>query len=73
MMGKPEDDIIMRALKIAPACGSIQEVKRRLIQEGYVNVNTNLSDWQVRRKIVARLNRSLKHHVPKRLVTTSPQ
>lgn len=45
----------MRAVEIAPECGSIQEVKCRLIREGYFQVNAHLSPWRIRREIMSRL------------------
>jgi hypothetical protein len=59
--------IIERAFELAPECGSMEELKRRLIREGYFQVNAHLSGWQIRRDIVRRLNHGLLHHVPKRL------
>ena len=53
-----ELNVVKRAFDIAPECGSIEEVKRRLIREGYMQVNTHLSAWQIRREILARLNDS---------------
>ncbi|HEU5482174.1 MAG TPA: hypothetical protein VFU80_03645 [Sphingomicrobium sp.] len=49
------EEIIKRAFEMAPECGSIGELKRRLIHEGYLQVNTHLSAWQVRREILSRL------------------
>ena len=63
----PEPNVLKRAFDIAPECGSIAEVKRRLIREGYMQVNAHLSGWQIRREILARLNRQLSHQVPKRI------
>jgi hypothetical protein len=59
--------VIERAYELAPECGSMEELKRRLIREGYFQVNAHLSGWQIRRDMVQRLNRGLLHHVPKRL------
>jgi len=50
-------NVIERALQIAPTSASIEDVKRQLIREGYVRVNTNLSDWKVRRQLLLRLRR----------------
>ena len=60
-------NIIERASALAPECGSIEELKRRLIREGYLQVNAHLSGYQIRREVLQRLNRGLKHEVPKRL------
>lgn len=38
-----EAGLIERALQIAPECASIIEVKRRLIREGYEQLNAQLS------------------------------
>ncbi len=61
-----EPDIIKRAFDIASECGSLAELKRRLILEGYFQVNAHLSGWQIRRDLTQRLNRELTHQVPKR-------
>jgi hypothetical protein len=58
-------DIVERAFDIAPECGSMEEVKRRLIREGFEQVNAHLSGWQIRREVRGRLNPCLKHQVPK--------
>jgi len=50
-------NVIERALQIARTSASIEDVKRQLIREGYVRVNTNLSDWKVRRQLLLRLRR----------------
>lgn len=63
---EPTDNIIQRAFDIAPECGSIEEVKRRLIRDGYIHVNAHLSGWQIRREIISRLNPDLKHPIAKR-------
>jgi len=63
----PETDVIKRAFDIATECGSIEEVKRRLIREGYLQVNAHLSGWQIRRELLSRINPALSHEVPKRI------
>jgi len=60
-----ETDLIERALQIAPECASIIEVKRRLIREGYEQVNAQLSSRQIRNQIVARLSPRSTHAAPK--------
>jgi hypothetical protein len=55
--------IIERAFELAPEYGSIADVKRKLIDEGYLQVNAHLSGRQIRAEIVGRLNPELK---PKR-------
>lgn len=57
--------ITQRAFEIACACGSIAEVERRLIREGYAQVKAQLGVRQIRSEIVSRLNPALKHSVPK--------
>jgi hypothetical protein len=52
--------IIERAFEIAPEYGSIADVKRRLIDEGYTQVNAHLSGRQIRAEILGRLNPQLK-------------
>lgn len=51
-------NIIERAFEIAPECGSIDELKRRLMREGYLQVNAHLSGRQIRRDLLQRLNRA---------------
>lgn len=53
--------IIKRAFEVAPECGSIGELKRRLVREGYLKVNTHLSRWKVRREVLSRLKSKVKH------------
>jgi hypothetical protein len=53
-------NVIERAFEIAPECGSIVEVRRRLIGEGYMQVNAHLSGRQIRMEITNRLNLELK-------------
>jgi len=60
-------NIIERAFALAPECGSIEELKRRLIREGYLQVNAHLSGWQIRRDLLSRINPALSHEVPKRI------
>lgn len=54
--GKPPptecERTIKRAYEIAPECNSIGDLKRRLIREGYLRVNANLSGWKVRREVL---------------------
>jgi hypothetical protein len=52
--------IIERAFEIAPEYGSIADLKRRLIDEGYTQVNAHLSGRQIRAEILGRLNPQLK-------------
>ena len=62
-----DDDIIARARMIALDCGSIAEVKRRLIREGYLKVNARLSGWQIKRDLMGRINSELKDRLSKTL------
>jgi hypothetical protein len=50
-----ETDVIRRAYQIAPECRSLVEVRRRLIDEGYTQVNAHLAGRLIRREILARL------------------
>ena len=61
-----EPNVIKRAFELARQSGSLAELKRRLIVEGYCQVNAHLSGWQIRRDLAQRLNRKLVHQVPKR-------
>lgn len=54
------EEVIKRAFEVAPECGSIGELKHRLIREGYLKVNANLSGWKVRREVLSRLNSEFK-------------
>jgi hypothetical protein len=49
-------NIIERAFEIAPECGSLDEVKRRLAREGYFNVNAHFEGRQIKSEILARLD-----------------
>ena len=62
-----EPDVIKRAFDIASECGSLAELKRRLILEGYFHVNAHLSGWQIRRDLLHRLNRELAQEAPIRV------
>ena len=64
---QPETDVLVRAFALAPECGSIEELKRRLIREGYLQVNAHLSGRQLRRELLAKLNTNSKHSIPKRV------
>ncbi|HVU29700.1 MAG TPA: hypothetical protein VHE36_04800 [Sphingomicrobium sp.] len=63
----PEPNVIKRAFDIASECGSLSELKRRLVLEGYFQVNAHLSGWQIRRDLAQKLNRKLARRVPKRV------
>ena len=52
-------NIIERAFAIAPECGSVDEVKRRLKLEGYLQVDAHLSGRQIRSEVLRRLSPQL--------------
>jgi hypothetical protein len=52
-------NIIERAFQLAPECGSIEELKRKLAREGYFQVNAHLSGRQIRSQLHQRLNPAL--------------
>jgi hypothetical protein len=60
-------NVVKRAFEIAPECGSIEEVKRRLIREGFEQVNAHLMGAQIRRQIKHLINPDPTHRVPKRV------
>ena len=51
--------IIERAFQLAPECGSIDELKRKLAREGYFQVNAHLSGRHIRSQLHGRLNPEL--------------
>ena len=53
-------NIIERAFQIAPECGSVEQVRRRLIGEGYICVQSHLAGKYIRNQLYDRLNPSLK-------------
>jgi hypothetical protein len=52
--------IIERAFQLAPECGSLEEVKRKLMREGYSQVPAHLSGKQIRSELLALLDPRLK-------------
>lgn len=60
------ENVIERAFQLAPECGSIEELKRKLIREGYYKVEAHLAGKQIRSQISPLLNPELKHTIPKR-------
>lgn len=60
------DNVIERAFQLAPECGSIGELKRNLIREGYFKVEAHLRGQCIRSQISPLLDRGLKHSIPKR-------
>ena len=57
--GMEHKKLVKRAFELASNCGTVGEVKRRLIAEGYTQVNAHLAAWQIRRGLLTRLNRGL--------------
>jgi len=58
-------NVIERAFQLAPECGSLGELKRRLIREGYFQVEAHLSGRQIKSQITPLLNPALSHSEPK--------
>jgi hypothetical protein len=52
--------IIERAFQVAPECGSVEEVKRRLMREGYFSVQAHLSGPRIRAQLNERLDPELR-------------
>jgi hypothetical protein len=52
-------NVIERAFQLALDSGSVEEVKRKLIQEGYLSVHAHLGGRQIRSDISKRLNPEL--------------
>lgn len=50
--------IIERALELAPECGSVAEVMRKLRTEGYSQIDAHLSGRLIRKQIIERLTPS---------------
>ena len=48
--------IIERAFQIATESGSLDEIRHRLVREGYFNVEAHLSGRQIKRELTGRLN-----------------
>jgi hypothetical protein len=55
-IGVQGTNIIERAFQLAENCGSVEEVKRKLMQEGYLSVHAHLGGRQIRSEIVNRLD-----------------
>jgi len=68
-----ETNIIERAFGLASECGSIAEIERRLIREGYLNVSAHLRGRQIRQQLISRLNPELKHVMPRRIPAARQQ
>jgi hypothetical protein len=58
--------IIERAYQLAPECGTIEEVRRRLTQEGYAQVSAHISGPRIRADLAKRLNPELEPKRPRR-------
>jgi hypothetical protein len=52
-------NVIERAFQLAPECGSLEQLKRKLIHEGYLQVEAHLSGRQIRSEISPLLDRTL--------------
>lgn len=58
-------NVIERAFELAPECGSLAELKRRLIREGYFQVEAHLSGRQIKSQIMPLLNPEPNHGMRK--------
>lgn len=65
-------NIIERAYQLAAESGSVEEVKRKLIREGYLNVHSHLSGNQIRRDLLQRLDPQLVTYRKERAASTPP-
>jgi hypothetical protein len=52
-------NVIERAYQLATESGSIEEIKKKLAREGYVNVHAHLGGRQIRHDLLERLNPQL--------------
>jgi hypothetical protein len=52
-------NVIERAYQLATESGSIEEIKKKLMREGYVNVHAHLGGRQIRHDLLERLNPGL--------------
>jgi hypothetical protein len=52
-------NIIERAFHLATESGSVDEVHRKLVREGYFEVHAHLAGRQIRHEILHRLNPEL--------------
>ena len=50
-------NIIERAFQLATESASVEEVKKKLMHEGYLNVHAHLGGRQIRHDILKRLDR----------------
>ncbi len=54
-------NIIQRAFEVAPECISVEDVRRRLSNEGYAHAEAHLSGPQIRREIATMLKHGPAH------------
>jgi hypothetical protein len=69
-----ETNIIERAFQIAPECGSVDQIRRRLIGEGYRRVQPHLAGKHIRGQLYDRLDPNLRKphgHQDRRLASAS--
>ena len=52
-----DTNVIERAFQLAPECTTLDELKRKLVREGYFQVSAHLSGRQIRTQISSLLNR----------------
>lgn len=65
-------NIIERAYQVAEESGSLEEVKRKLTREGYLNVHSHLSGHQIRQDLLKRLNPRLVTYRKERTASAPP-
>jgi hypothetical protein len=56
MTGVAKVHIIERAFELAPECGSIEELRQRLVREGYFQVRSYLAGKEINRQLHERLD-----------------
>ena len=52
-----DTNVIERAVELAPECATLDELKKKLVREGYFQVSAHLSGRQIRTQISSLLNR----------------
>jgi hypothetical protein len=52
--------VIEPAFEIAPECGTVEEIRRRLAREGYTDAGAHLSGKLIRTQLYERLHPDLK-------------
>ena len=65
-------NIIERAYQLAAESGSLEEIKRKLSREGYVNVHSHLSGHQIRHDLLKRLDPQLVIYRKERTANAPP-